>query len=547
MRRRRVWFVEGITIAALLCAPSLAVAQSLGSANSYAVLGGTLVSAGGGGATVTGDVGVSPGTAISGPIVVVAPYGIHANDASAVAAQTSATALYATLAGMGGDVGIDAELGGRTYGPGTYSFTSTANIAAGTVLTLSGAGTYIFQVGSALTANVGSSVVLLGGASACTIFWQVSSSATLSGGSFAGNVVAHDSITLGVGSALTGRALALAAGAVTLSGGNTVGGCSVFGGVCPTIVVSPATLPAGTVGVAYSETLVGSGGAVPYSFSVTTGVLPAGLTLTGAGVLAGTPTAAGTFPVTIRGTDADGCFADQVYSIVIAAPPPPPPVCPVITLLPAVLPGGTVGIAYTQTMTGSGGTAPYVFGVTVGTLPTGLVLTAAGVLAGTPIVAGTSPITIRGTDANACFAEVAYSLVIAAAPPPPPVCPVITLQPRPLPNGTLGVAYSRTLTGTGGTAPYVFGVTLGALPPGLTLTAAGVLSGTPTRAGTSTMTIRGTDAVGCFAEVAYTMVIPAAVPTLPEWGALFLAVGLAAVGYVMLRRRRRGAGTVPAR
>lgn len=435
---------------------------------------------------------------------------------------------------------IVAELGGRTLAPGTYAFDSTANIAAGTTLTLSGAGTYVFQVGSALTANVGSSVVLAGGASACDVFWQVTSAATLNGASFAGTVVAHDGITLGVGAALTGRALTTPAGSVTLSGGNTVGGCSTDGGVCPVVIVSPDTLPGGTVGVAYSETLVGSGGTVPYSFTLTAGVLPAGLTLTAAGVLAGTPTAAGTSPVTIRATDANGCFVDQPYSIVIAEAPPLPPVCPVITVLPAVLPGGTVGVAYTQTLTGSGGTAPYVFGVTVGVLPPGLTLTAAGVLAGTPTTAGTSPVTIRATDASACFAEVAYSIVIAAAPLPPPVCPVITVLPPTLPNGTRGVPYSRMITASGGTAPYVFGVTLGALPPGLTLTAAGLLAGTPTTAGTSTFTIRATDAVGCFRGLPYTMIVASAVPTLPQWGAGLLAAGLLALGVVMLRRRRIG-------
>ncbi|MDO8834856.1 MAG: IPTL-CTERM sorting domain-containing protein, partial [Vicinamibacterales bacterium] len=71
-------------------------------------------------------------------------------------------------------------------------------------------------------------------------------------------------------------------------------------------------------------------------------------------------------------------------------------------------------------------------------------------------------------------------------------------------------------------------------------TAAGVLAGTPTAAGTSTFTIRGTDANGCFAELPYTILVVTAVPTLPEWGFLVLATALPALGYVMLRRRRIG-------
>src|SRR6202030_3128345 len=140
----------------------------------------------------------------------------------------------------------------------------------------------------------------------------------------------------------------------------------------------------------------------PYSFGVTAGALPAGLALTSAGVLAGTPTTAATSPFTIRGTDANACFASVAFTVVIAAAPPPPPVCPTITLAPTTLSGGTVGVAFSQTIVGSGGALPYSFGVTAGALPAGLALTSAGVLAGTPTVTGTSPVTIRGTDANAC-------------------------------------------------------------------------------------------------------------------------------------------------
>ena len=275
----------------------------------------------------------------------------------------------------------------------------------------------------------------------------------------------------------------------------------------------PPTLPNGIVAAAYNQVITGSGGTAPYAFGVSSGVLPAGTTLSAAGVLAGTPTAAATSIATIRGTDANGCFAEVVYTIVIAPAVPPPPVCPVITLLPPTLPNGIVAVAYNQAITGSGGTAPYTFGVTSGVLPTGLTLTGTGVLSGTPTTAATSTVTIRGTDANGCFAEVVLTIVIAPAVPPPPVCPVITLSPPTLPNGIVGVGYSQTITGNGGTAPYTFGVTSGALPAGLTLTSAGVLSGTPTTVGTTSVTIRGTDANGCFAEVVYTMIeLPAEVP-----------------------------------
>jgi hypothetical protein len=247
------------------------------------------------------------------------------NDGAAIAAQAAATALYTTLASTGGATALGAELGGASLGPGVYSFASTANIAGTTALTLNGAGTYIFQVGSALTANVASTVILLNGASACNIFWQVTSAATLNGVSFAGTVVAQAGITLGVGAALSGRALTTATGAVTMSGGNTVGGCSSASGGCPVLDISPPTLPNGTVGLAYSQQLTGTGGTAPYAFSVSSGLLPDGLTLTPTGLLAGTPTTAGTFTFTLRVIDSAGCPGTRPYTITITTAVPTMP------------------------------------------------------------------------------------------------------------------------------------------------------------------------------------------------------------------------------
>jgi uncharacterized repeat protein (TIGR01451 family) len=123
------------------------------------------------------------------------------------------------------------QLNGVTVGPGTYCFSSTADLAANGTFTLNGAGTYIFQVGSALTANVLSNVLLTNGADACNVFWQVTSLATLNGSTFAGNVVAQAGVHIGAGTAilpvdLAGRALATAAGDVTLAGFDTIEGCS---------------------------------------------------------------------------------------------------------------------------------------------------------------------------------------------------------------------------------------------------------------------------------------------------------------------------------
>lgn len=229
MKPYRMTFAAALAAAALLAVPYGADAQTVGAAASFAIVGGQSVTAACGGTTslISGDVGVSPGTSITGfPACAsaVPPYATHANDGSAVSAQAATLSLYNSLAAMGAGTAIGAELGGQVYGPGTYSI-GAANLAANTNLTLSGAGVYIFKVASSLTANVGSTVTLVG-VDPCQVFWQVTSAATLNGVNFVGNVVAQAAVTLGSSARLSGRALTTSLGSVTLAGSNVAGGCS---------------------------------------------------------------------------------------------------------------------------------------------------------------------------------------------------------------------------------------------------------------------------------------------------------------------------------
>lgn len=193
---------------------------SLGNASAFVILGGSTVTNTGATTTIVGDVGVSPGTAITG-LPAGQPTGgsIHPGDPAAAAAQTALTVAYNDLAGRARDATMsNIDLGGRTFHTGVHFWASSAQLT-GTV-TLDALGdpnaVFIFQIGSTLTTASNSTVTLLNGADAKRVFWQVGSSATLgTGTAFKGNVLAMASITLASGATLSGRALARS-GAVTM-------------------------------------------------------------------------------------------------------------------------------------------------------------------------------------------------------------------------------------------------------------------------------------------------------------------------------------------
>jgi PKD repeat protein len=259
--------------------------------------------------------------------------------------------------------------------------------------------------------------------------------------------------------------------------------------IAPCLTLSP--LPDGVIGVSYNQTITASGGAPPYTFSVTAGSLPPGLTLSSGGVLSGTPTTAGSYSFTVSASDGSQCTGSRAYTVTITSP------CPVITLSPASIANGTVGETLRRTFSASGGTAPYTFGLTAGSLPPGLSLSTTGFLSGSPTTPGTYSFTVTATDANDCSGSRAYTLTI--------VCPTVTVLPEALVGAAQGTAYSQTLTASGGREPHSFAVTGGALPAGLALSPEGVLSGTPEAAGTFTFTVTATDASGCSGAATYTL------------------------------------------
>jgi hypothetical protein len=300
---------------------------------------------------------------------------------------------------------------------------------------------------------------------------------------------------------------------------------------CPTITVTPTTLPGGNVGAAYNQVdgFSASGGNVPYSYSAT-GV-PPGLTFnTGSRKLTGTPTAPGTYAIVVTAVDSVGCSGSVTVSFTAT--------CPTITLGPVSPPVATVGSPWTMTLTQTGAAATPVTYVATTPLPAWLSLdSTTGVASGTPPSSSGFSFNIKATDATGCIGSIGYTIY--------PACPAITVSgalPTPVQrNASYG---TRTLAASGGTSPYTWNVVNGSLPAGLVLTSGvtattATVSGTPTTLQTSSFTIRATDALGCIKDTSYTVVI----------GCGSLAVSLpsvnATVGTAYAQTATASGGTAP--
>ena len=251
----------------------------------------------------------------------------------------------------------------------------------------------------------------------------------------------------------------------------------------PKLVITTTTLPSGTVSAAYTAPLQSSGGVGTVTWTVASGSLPAGLTMSNSGAISGTPTTAGTASFTVQAKDSGTPqqSAQQALSIAVYTG---------LTISTTTLPNGTVNSAYSTTLKSVGGTGTITWSISQGSLPTGVNLSASGTISGTPTAAGTSNFTVSATDSSTPAQTKTQALSIV-------INPALSITTTSLPAGTVATAYSQNIQTSGGTLPITWTVTAGTLPAGLTLAGnangVGVISGTPTAYGSSTFTVTATD------------------------------------------------------
>ena len=270
--------------------------------------------------------------------------------------------------------------------------------------------------------------------------------------------------------------------------------------ILPSPVITSASLPTPIYGQPYTKSAQASGGTQPLTYAVTSGSLPSGISMTAAGVFSGSSkvTTATTFTITV--TDLNQLTGMQTFTWSIAPPP---------AFSASPLPSPILKSPYSQSIGITGGTAPFNYSVTSGSLPPGVALSASGVFSGTPTTVGTYPFTVTVKDVNGLSAAQPYSWNIL---PGPVISPISLNAP------IYGVPYSAQLSSVGGAQPITYTVTKGALPTGITLSSSGLLAGVLAASGTFNFTITATDTDGLTGgqDYAWSIAVPPAVNASPN-------------------------------
>ncbi|HEX4084998.1 MAG TPA: choice-of-anchor tandem repeat GloVer-containing protein [Chthoniobacteraceae bacterium] len=252
---------------------------------------------------------------------------------------------------------------------------------------------------------------------------------------------------------------------------------ALAGTPAPEITTGPL-LSNGAVGAAYSQTLAATGGESPYAWAIISGAAPAGLSLSDAGVLNGTPEESGSFGFTVQVAGSNGLSSCAAFILNIYAQG-----TPIITTGNALV-TATLGVAYSEQLTATGGALPYAWAIVSGSAPAGLSLGGAGLLSGTPEETGTFAFTVQVTGSDGLASATPFTLV---APAPPAITGSLAA------TGTNGVAFAYQIAATNNPASY----SASGLPGGLDIDpATGEIYGTPEATGTSTVTVTASNGGG---------------------------------------------------
>jgi large repetitive protein len=450
----------------------------------------------------TAATGALPGVAPSA--LVISPI----SAASGTATTISGTAIAATsqiqigtaaelLAGTAANLGLCPT---STPVAGCFTYDGTRLQIAAMPAHAVGA-TQVEVVASGTSAQVAFSYIAVPATSAAVVATTTtgtytSASVTWTPGSNNGSAVTLWTVTPFVGSVAgtpwTSTSPAAASATLTgLTNGQTytfqVVATNIVGGSTPAVsnslvlpanlAVTTSTLPASEVSLVYNQTLVATGGTLPYVWTLTSGSLPTGLALSSLGVISGTATAAnnGSAPFTVTATDANSVTSFRAESIVIAA-------LPVVTTA-SLASVQIFGTGYSQTLANSGGTGPFTWNVTAGALPTGLSLAAStGIISGTPTASGVFGFTVTVHDANAKSASLALNIQVSPTPASLPAAPAGATST----NTASGVSPTVTTGGVSATGVGTGMVRVSSLPTA------------PVGANVTTSAVTGTTAGGFY-------------------------------------------------
>jgi hypothetical protein len=258
-------------------------------------------------------------------------------------------------------------------------------------------------------------------------------------------------------------------------------------------------------GTFFTYILPATGGTPPYTWQVATGTLPAGIGLNpNTGALTGTPTDSGTSSVTVQMTDSKSKMTQKGLTITVTGPP--------LDIATPAFPTATRGISFSQQLTAIGGKPSYSWTVTAGALPGGLSLASAtGIISGTPNAVGNFGFTVTAADAESHTASKALTITVVAPP--------LVAASAPALDGLKGSSFSYQFAATGGTPPYTWSITAGALPSGLSLSSTGgLISGVPTVAGSFAfvVTVRDQASVSATTSVQIKLVDPETIPAITK-------------------------------